>query len=454
MRIRKTLVLICGLCIYFGLTPVITLSVAEPPAHYQEDKTLNNDSYENSDNAVLGLSLVEKKTGSKKMMVGSHTSSNSSEVLYPFHRLLTTGSIRAYQVLISPSRGTPCPMEPHCSLFGYQVFQAYNPGIAYLMTVDRLHRCSHDLNNYEVIINKDGYARFLDPPQLVSSSSVKNGFLKESELRLETPQSTVSIAQEDERLYSFANVLMAQGDYNRAITEFLRLMYYYPDSSFRCKAAISVFYCYYYSNQFLTAIHWGEKIINQDLIEVAENLQFNLMIAVCYYQLENFPRSREHLAITINNNQGVTREKSLLLQGITFAKEENWEQAGQSFRQIPVDSKFSYKAREFEKLLKEGRDLKLKSLPVAGALSVIPGLGYLYNGYPQTALSSFLVNSMFMWGTYEAFKNNNRGLGYMMGFVSTGWYLGNIYGSVMTAERQNTKMKKDILVQFELGLIF
>lgn len=81
---------------------------------------------------------------------------------FPFHHFVTLGVIRTYQLLISPSKGSSCPMHPHCSLYGYQAFKQYNPAKALLMTIDRLHRCGHDLDNYEPM-EINGFVRWADP---------------------------------------------------------------------------------------------------------------------------------------------------------------------------------------------------------------------------------------------------------------------------------------------------
>ncbi|MBU1319434.1 MAG: hypothetical protein KKH67_09605, partial [candidate division Zixibacteria bacterium] len=101
-----------------------------------------------------------------------------------------------------------------------------------------------------------------------------------------------------------------------------------------------------------------------------------------------------------------------------------------------------------------GKNLPYKSPTFAGMLAAIPGLGYLYDGYPKTALSSFIVNGLFFWGTYQAFDNRDYGLGALMGIFSFGWYTGNIYGSVISASRRNVKLERDILSRFNIGFVF
>ena len=97
--------------------------------------------------------------------------------------------------------------------------------------------------------------------------------------------------------------------------------------------------------------------------------------------------------------------------------------------------------------------LKKKNPKTAAILSIIPGLGYLYCGYPKTAISSFSVNGLLMWGTKSAFEEDNRGLGIFLGGMSLGLYAGNIYGPYHTAEEKNKKMVQDHLNKFSLDFL-
>ena len=102
-------------------------------------------------------------------------------------------------------------------------------------------------------------------------------------------------------------------------------------------------------------------------------------------------------------------------------------------------------------LSQQGKQLKLRSPEVAGLLSVIPGLGYYYNGYKQTALSSFFVNSLFIWAANQSFSNGNDGLGTLIGVFGIGFYSGNIYGSIMSAKETNRQIIQSHIRKFKLG---
>ena len=366
-------------------------------------------------------------------------------------------------------------MHPHCSLYGYLAFKRHNPVKAFLMTADRLHRCGHDLDNYETV-EVNGLVRFLDPvdalwsgnesdtdvvtrsevlgqlsPNTCQNKDISGASVSEDS-RLSDSENPSSFTQAFPKLvFHFAETLQSEGNYERAIIEYRRLLSYFPDSNYRKQASKSVFYCYYKAEQYLTAIHWGQELLEEDIASAdADEIRF--FIGASYFKVGNYPRARSYFTEVAND--GELGDKSLILQGLSYAMETSWEYAEVSFARIGPDSKFSDKARQCEKLSQDGRKLGLKSPAIAGILAVVPGLGYLYDGYKQTALSAFVVNSLFIWSTIEAFRRDSKSLGTMLGVLSFGWYTGNIYGSVVSAQRRNIKLKNDLLLQFDIGFHF
>ena len=70
--------------------------------------------------------------------------------------------IEFYQNYLGKIKGSYCPMYPSCSDYG-KVTIIKDGYVGVLKTFDRLHRCSHDLENYEIIIFNNE-VRYLDQP--------------------------------------------------------------------------------------------------------------------------------------------------------------------------------------------------------------------------------------------------------------------------------------------------
>lgn len=100
----------------------------------------------------------------------------------------------------------------------------------------------------------------------------------------------------------------------------------------------------------------------------------------------------------------------------------------------------------------------------AGLLNAaLPGAGYLYVGQKQTALTSFLLNALFIAASYEFLHHGQTAAGIITIGFETGWYLGGIHGAKEAAIHYNstlynylanTRMEKERifpLLMFEYG---
>jgi hypothetical protein len=192
------------------------------------------------------------------------------------------------------------------------------------------------------------------------------------------------------------------------------------------------------------------EILEKGLAE--DEYEVNLLIGASFLKLENIPRAREYFDVVISGSKNNDlKDKSILLKGFSFAIEDRWDEAEKIFTQVSLDSRFYSNAKRSIEICQRAKRIPKKNPYVAGFLGIIPGLGYLYSGYKQTAVASFIVNGLLMWGTIKAFKQGNEGLGIMLAFITGGFYSGNIYGSIVTAKRANEEAKKALLLKFDLG---
>jgi len=91
----------------------------------------------------------------------------------------------------------------------------------------------------------------------------------------------------------------------------------------------------------------------------------------------------------------------------------------------------------------------------AGALNaVLPGAGYLYLGHKETAVTSFLLNALFIAASYEFFSARMPAAGVISAGFECGWYFGGIWGSVLSARAHNNHLynakAKEMMVREKL----
>ncbi|MDN3508836.1 MAG: tetratricopeptide repeat protein [Candidatus Neptunochlamydia sp.] len=87
---------------------------------------------------------------------------------------------------------------------------------------------------------------------------------------------------------------------------------------------------------------------------------------------------------------------------------------------------------------------KKKSVGKAQTLNaVLPGAGYLYVGQKQSALTSFLLNGLFIWAAVHFYTHGHIAAGIVTTSFETGWYFGGIYGAGESAKLYNERLYEE-----------
>ena len=95
--------------------------------------------------------------------------------------------------------------------------------------------------------------------------------------------------------------------------------------------------------------------------------------------------------------------------------------------------------------IQKAKNAPQKNTGLAGLFAIIPGGGFLYCERYHDAFVTFCLNAGLMYAAYESFDRGNNALGGVISFVETGFYTGNIYGSVTAAHKYNKAQQIKIL---------
>ncbi|MEM8727691.1 MAG: tetratricopeptide repeat protein [Chlamydiota bacterium] len=86
-------------------------------------------------------------------------------------------------------------------------------------------------------------------------------------------------------------------------------------------------------------------------------------------------------------------------------------------------------------------DAKKKSVHKAQTLNgLLPGAGYLYVGQKQSALTSFLLNGLFIWAAIHFYSHDHLAAGIITTGFEAGWYFGGIHGAGESAKLYNERL--------------
>lgn len=95
----------------------------------------------------------------------------------------------------------------------------------------------------------------------------------------------------------------------------------------------------------------------------------------------------------------------------------------------------------FKNLYEVRKNPPYKSEVLAGILSaIIPGSGKIYTENYGDGITALLLTGLFTYLAYDNFQNAHKFRAYLFTGLATGFYLGNIYGSVASAQIFNAKV--------------
>jgi len=258
--------------------------------------------------------------------------------------------------------------------------------------------------------------------------------------------SAYALEQSAEQLFSFAEHLFGQGDYYRAITEYERVIFFYPDHPLSLTARFQIATAYFKGDRFEQALERFREL-NREHPNEETGRRAYFMLGEVYYQMRDYGRAIDVFTTFIETAPGDRQADAARIRiGWAYLRQGNWREASAEFRKLPPDSPLHDQGEELAGGALAYPGIPKKSPSLAGGLSaVLPGAGQLYIGRPGDAVVSFLLNGAFIWAAVEAFQNDDKVTGGILLFFETGWYLGNIYNAVSGAHKYNRRSEQQFL---------
>ncbi len=258
----------------------------------------------------------------------------------------------------------------------------------------------------------------------------------------------------DEKLQmDLADQFFKEGDYYRAITEYKRFLFFFPQSTEAKEALWKIAKSYFNGKRWDDAISACDDLITKfpGSSPAAEAV---LLKGFALTEKKEYSRARQYFLKAQEVSPSTSIEDEAQLQiALTYVKEEKWKEAADEFRKINKNSRLYPKGEYFAQGLDRINAVPQKSPPVAGILAaILPGAGHLYCERYRDASIAFLLNGAFIWGMVEAFQHNENVIGGILTFFELGWYSGNIYSAVASAHKYNRKMKQEYIDHLERGL--
>ena len=254
-------------------------------------------------------------------------------------------------------------------------------------------------------------------------------------------QTTIVIKADDQ--FQFAQRYFEREEYYRAVGEYERFIYFFPQDPRVALARYKIGLSYLNGERFTEAVQAFDAVIEKHGdTDLAIKSYFNLSEA--YIMLKQFGNALAALDSLIKQCSDLdAKDQAYYKQGWIYLEMDEWEKAQASFDKISPKNRDTYRLKQLSEDISKREFLKIKNPATAGWLAVIPGAGHLYCERYRDALIAFLLNGSMIYAAYEAFDHGNEGLGGLITFFEIGLYAGNIYSAVNSAHKYNHKQKND-----------
>lgn len=261
-----------------------------------------------------------------------------------------------------------------------------------------------------------------------------------------------------ENVRKFADFLYGQGDYCRAAGEYQRYLFYLSEESgeseqIRYKIAL----CYRFAGENEQAIQDFELLLrSRPQSQFASRAYYQ--IGATYFLMDQFGESvqflREVLPHITDAQQHAEAEQ---LIGLSYLMQKQWSKADEIFKTLQESGVISVreKASVYQSYAEAGMQLPTRSPFLAGVLStVVPGAGRVYTGRLGDALTSLVTIGLAGWQAYDGFQRDGLSSvkGWTFGTLCSVFYVGNIYGSVVSARVYNQNIEDEFLATVSVEL--
>lgn len=237
-----------------------------------------------------------------------------------------------------------------------------------------------------------------------------------------------------------ADVFARDCDFYRAITAYRRAHVLLSASSFKefdksqknrlLQIDYAILLCYYLGGKYQEAVNVFEASeLSQSHPDFFAFSHLLMIVYDCYLQTNQEEKAETVLCI-IRKFSPETAEDLSLYQSFHDGEDEEVRlliEQHRSFDSMQRDFAF------YEQFKKSPQKARLLN-------ALLPGAGYYYVGQRRSAITSFLINTLFTAAAYQFFRNGYSAAGVITASLEAGWYFGGINGAGIEAKEFNTRL--------------
>jgi hypothetical protein len=238
--------------------------------------------------------------------------------------------------------------------------------------------------------------------------------------------------------HQYADFLFNSQNYNLAKQEYTRLHFMNKQNlDFQTKMLES----YRLANDFTGGLSIAKTLYESDSVvpKPVSNAYLHLLFSTNYHY---------RTAVFLQSNPTFSPMQKVFYQSANFILEGKINEAENLLTQYKNGIPDSL--RNIETILLAHHDFKPKSKALAfGLATLVPGSGKVYLGQWKDGLAAFVYTGLSVWQSYRGFdkKGIKSIYGWGFGGLATGFYLGNVYGTMKSLKIRRQKYLESIKIQ-------
>lgn len=234
-------------------------------------------------------------------------------------------------------------------------------------------------------------------------------------------------SQEWGKEYFLGRLFAKDMDFYRALTCFKRALFLIPRThERRLEIEYEIFFAYYAANKYQDAV---EAFENSRLLNATESFPLIDLLIALYdsYIKVDLPERAGRILMLLETMEANVANNLKLETSVIDADFPGIINAA-------ANSPSNEAIAEFLTVYYT----EAKSVSKAKILNaVLPGAGYYYVGQKKSALTSFLINSLFIAAAYQLYDRGYIAGGVIVTSLELGWYFGGINGAGLEAKQYN-----------------
>lgn len=243
----------------------------------------------------------------------------------------------------------------------------------------------------------------------------------------------------EEHPLSLSRHFAAQGNYDAAITEYKRFLFFHPDD-----ARVGEIY-YNIGLAYRAQELWSEAITGlQTAIHLAANgeakSEYQLELAVTLIAAQDYDLARlESIKVMMRSPSIGLYRRALFLQGVACIYQFKWEEAREALQTYTTDE-------GLQALFDDALNMPQKSVRVAKVLSqILPGMGQIYVGNWRDGLNALVLNGALGFLTVDAVLDGHYVDAALWGtFIFWRYYQGNTFRAEQVVEQFNLRASRQM----------